>query len=93
MSFQKKWYYTPEMKGSYSIKNVLPALVSDLRYDNINIKEGEMASSTFLSMANNTFKADESNIRDDLKEYCRLDTYAMVRILEKLIKTTNQRLK
>ena len=93
MPFQKKWYYTPEMKGSYSIKNVLPALVSDLRYDNLNIKEGEMASSTFLSMANNTFKADESNIRDDLKEYCRLDTYAMVRILEKLIKTTNQRLK
>ena len=91
--FQKKWYYTPEMKGSYSIKNVLPALVSDLRYDNLNIKEGEMASSIFLSMANNTFIGDESNVRDDLKDYCRLDTYAMVRILEKLIKTTNQRLK
>lgn len=90
--FQKKWYYTPEMKGSYSIKNVLPALVSDLKYDNLNIKEGEMASSTFLSMVNNTFKANESNIRDDLKEYCRLDTYAMVRILEEVIKTTNQRL-
>lgn len=91
--FQKKWYYTPEMKGSYSIKNVLPALVSDLRYDNLNIKEGEMASSIFLSMANNTFTGDKSNVRDDLKDYCRLDTYAMVRILEKLIKTTNQRLK
>ena len=91
--FQKKWYYTPEMKGSYSIKNVLPALVSDLRYDNLNIKEGEMASSIFLSMANNTFIGDESNVRDDLKDYCRLDTHAMVRILEKLIKTTNQRLK
>jgi hypothetical protein len=25
--FQQKWYYTPEMKGSYSIKHVLPALV------------------------------------------------------------------
>ncbi|MDO7581095.1 MAG: DUF2779 domain-containing protein [Flavobacteriaceae bacterium] len=22
--FQQKWYYTPEMKGSYSIKYVLP---------------------------------------------------------------------
>ena len=72
---------------------LLPALVSDLRYDNLNIKEGEMASSIFLSMANNTFIGDESNVRDDLKDYCRLDTYAMVRILEKLIKTTNQRLK
>ena len=82
--FQNKWYYTPEMKGRYSIKNVLPALVSDLTYDTLNIKEGGMASSTFLSMVNNTFKGNESNVRDDLKEYCRLDTYAMVRILEKL---------
>jgi len=82
--FQNKWYYTPEMKGRYSIKNVLPALVSELTYDTLNIKEGGMASSTFLSMVNNTFKGNESNVRDDLKEYCRLDTYAMVRILEKL---------
>ena len=82
--FQNKWYYTPEMKGRYSIKNVLPALVSDLTYESLNIKEGGMASSTFLSMVNNTFKGNESNVRNDLKEYCRLDTYAMVRILEKL---------
>jgi len=82
--FQNKWYYTPEMKGRYSIKNVLPALVPDLTYDTLNIKEGGMASSTFLSMVNNTFKGNESNVRDDLKEYCKRDTYAMVRILEKL---------
>jgi hypothetical protein len=82
--FQNKWYYKPEMKGRYSIKNVLPALVSDLSYETLNITEGGMASTTFLSMVNNTFKGNESNVRNDLKEYCRLDTYAMVRILEKL---------
>ena len=43
-----------------------------------------MASSTFLSMVNNTFKGDELSARKDLKEYCRLDTFAMVKILEKL---------
>jgi hypothetical protein len=63
---------------------VLPALVSDLSYETLNITEGGMASTTFLSMVNNTFKGNESNVRNDLKEYCRLDTYAMVRILEKL---------
>ena len=82
--FQKKWYYTPEMKGRYSIKNVLPALVPELTYSTLNINEGGMASSIFLSMVNNTFKGDELSARKDLKEYCRLDTFAMVKILEKL---------
>ena len=39
MPFQKKWYYTHEMKGSYSIKFVLPALVPELSYDELEIKE------------------------------------------------------
>ena len=42
--FQKRWYYTPEMKGSYSIKYVLPALVPDLSYQDLEIKEGGTAS-------------------------------------------------
>ena len=74
------------MKGRYSIKNVLPALVPDLTYDTLNIQEGGMASSSFLSMVNNTFNGDEFKLREDLKEYCKRDTYAMVRILEKLKK-------
>ena len=43
------------MKGSYSIKLVLPALVPELSYDDLSIKEGGTASNTFLSMVN-TFK-------------------------------------
>ena len=38
--FQQKWYYTPKMKGSYSIKYVLPALAPDLSYNDLDIKEG-----------------------------------------------------
>jgi len=38
--FQQKWYYTPKMKGSYSIKYVLPALVPELSYNDLEIKEG-----------------------------------------------------
>ena len=38
--FQLKWYYTPEMRGSYSIKFVLPALVPELSYNDLEIKEG-----------------------------------------------------
>jgi hypothetical protein len=82
--FQQKWYYTPEMKGSYSIKYVLPAMVPKLSYNDLDIKEGGAASNTFLSMVNGTFDGDFEETRRQLLEYCKLDTYAMVKILEKL---------
>lgn len=78
--FQKKWYYTPEMKGSYSIKSVLPALVPELSYQDLEIKEGGTASSTFTQMVNGEFKGDIKKTRNDLLEYCKLDTLAMVEI-------------
>ena len=83
--FQQKWYYTPEMRGSYSIKSVLPALVPELSYNDLPIKEGGTASNTFLSMVNGTFEGDVKETRRQLLEYCELDTYAMVKILEVLI--------
>ena len=82
--FQQKWYYTPKMKGSYSIKAVLPALVPELSYDELDIKDGATASNTFLSMVNGTFKGDVKETRNQLLEYCKLDTFAMVKILDKL---------
>jgi len=83
--FQEKWYYIPEMRGSYSIKSVLPALVPELSYNNLEIKEGGTASNTFLSMVNGTYGGDIEQKRRQLLEYCELDTYAMVKILEVLI--------
>ena len=84
--FQKRWYYTPEMKGSYSIKYVLPALVPELSYQDLEIKEGGTASTVFAQMANGKFTGDYIKTRRDLLEYCKLDTYAMVKIYEVLNK-------
>ena len=82
--FQQHWYYTPEMQGSYSIKKVLPALVPQLSYNDLNIKEGETASATFAAMLMGEFKGDMIKTRQDLLEYCKLDTLAMVEICKKL---------
>ncbi len=82
--FQKRWYYTPEMKGRYTIKYVLPALVPELSYSDLEISEGGTASNTFTEMVTGTFKGDITKTRNDLLEYCKLDTFAMVRIFEKL---------
>lgn len=82
--FKKKWYYKPEMKGSFSIKSVLPALTDNLSYESLEIKEGGTASDTFSQMINKTFEGDEEIKRKQLLEYCKLDTEAMVEILKKL---------
>ena len=68
--FQQKWYYTPKMKGSYSIKYVLPALVPELSYNDLEIKEGGTASNTFFSMVNGTFEGNVKETRRQLLEYC-----------------------
>lgn len=82
--FQKKYYYTNEMKGSYSIKYVLPALVPELNYDNLAINEGGLASLTFESLFGESDSEIIKEKRNQLLEYCKLDTFAMVKILEKL---------
>jgi hypothetical protein len=86
--FQKRWYYTPKMKGSYSIKYVLPALVTELSYEDLEIKEGGTASTVFAQMASGEFTGDYEKTRKDLLEYCKLDTYAMVKIYEVLTKVS-----
>ena len=82
--FQRKYYYSPEMKGSYSIKAVLPSLIPELSYDKLEINEGGLASIAFESLQNETDMMIIAETREQLLEYCKLDTLAMVRILEKL---------
>jgi hypothetical protein len=85
--FSKKYYYIKEMMGSYSIKYVLPALYPDdpsLDYSNLNdVHNGAEASETYASLGK--LSDDErEKIRKSLLEYCKLDTYAMVKIWQKL---------
>lgn len=86
--FRNRDYYTKEMKGSYSIKYVLPALYPDnpeLDYSELSmIHKGDEASNAFLSLKNKT-PQEQEEIRKGLLEYCKLDTYAMVKIWEKFI--------
>ena len=82
--FKEKWYYVPAMKGSYSIKYVLPALVPSLSYDNLEINNGSSASSTYANLHTLSNLDQINKTRKNLLEYCKLDTFAMVKILEVL---------
>lgn len=85
--FSKKFFYLPEMQGSYSIKYVLPALYPNdpsLDYHNLEgIQKGDQASNAFKKMK--TMSPEEvAETRKNLLAYCKLDTYAMVKVWEKL---------
>lgn len=82
LPFQKKYYYTHKMQGSYSIKYVLPALIQELSYKELEINEGGLASVAFESLYYETDMFIVEGIRKNLLEYCKMDTFAMVRILE-----------
>ena len=85
--FQSRWYYSKDMQGSFSIKFVLPALYPNdpaLDYHNLEgIHKGDEASAAFAAMAE--MAPDErEKTRRELLRYCGLDTFAMVKVWEKL---------
>jgi len=87
--FQTKDYYHPNMKGSYSIKQVLPSLVPEMEkaYKELSlVHHGGEAMQTFANLPKMDEKTREA-YRKALLEYCKLDTLAMVKVLEKLKKT------
>jgi hypothetical protein len=83
LPFLRKYYYHHEMKGSWSIKRVLPTIAPDLSYDKLSeIKDGLDAQLAYQeAIAPETSETRREEIASKLKEYCRLDTYAMVRIV------------
>lgn len=82
--FKKRYLYRWLMRGSYSIKQVLPALVPDLSYKGLGVADGGMAMLAYHEMCSAADPARVAEIRKALLAYCELDTWAMVRILEVL---------
>ncbi len=74
-------YDHPEFKGSASIKYVLPALVPTLSYKKMHIQEGGTASDTWNRIVSGEYSEEDKNMKiQALKDYCHLDTLAMVEI-------------
>jgi len=84
--FKSRAVYRWPMRGSYSIKEVLPALVQDLSYKGLNVADGGMAMLAYHEMCAAEKPERVAKIRRDLLAYCELDTWAMVRILGELRK-------
>jgi len=83
----RKHIYHPDFGGSFSIKRTLPALVPGLSYRDLKIGEGETATLELMRLmfTGDTMPPEErAELRVALLRYCERDSWAMVKMLERL---------
>lgn len=92
--FRQGYFYKESMHGSFSIKKVLPALFPDdpeLDYHNLTggVQNGGDAMTIYPKIGKMTSEEREKTHRA-LLDYCGLDTYAMVKVWEKLVEVSEK---
>lgn len=87
--FQKGYYYNRAMGGSFSIKSVLPAIFPDdpnLDYHNLEGVHNGSEAMTLFPKIKDMPEEEQREARRNLLKYCELDTYAMVKVWEELVR-------
>ncbi|MDX9742023.1 MAG: DUF2779 domain-containing protein [Gammaproteobacteria bacterium] len=75
-------YYHPEMRGSWSIKAVLPTIAPQLSYSDLPVADGGMAQEAFGEvLREDTSPERRTELREALLRYCERDTWAMVEVV------------
>jgi hypothetical protein len=79
----RQHYYHPGMRGSFSIKAVLPTVAPHLDYESLGeVKDGTAAQAAFEeAIAPGTPATRRREIERSLLAYCALDTLAMVELV------------
>jgi len=91
--FQSGFYYNKAMGGSFSIKSVLPAIFPDdpeLDYHNLEgVHNGSEAMNIFPQIQFME-PEEQEKARHNLLKYCELDTYAMVKVWQELVRVSEE---
>ena len=86
--FSSSLYVDYRFHGSASIKDVLPVLIPELSYKELDIAKGDVAMTKWYEMVYGNLSDDKKEkIKFDLLTYCKLDTLAMVEIWKYLVNT------
>src|SRR5881394_3339543 len=83
----RRHVYHPDFGGGFSLKKTLPALVPGLSYSDLQVQDGEIATVELqrLMLRGAELSAGErAALREALLRYCERDTWAMVKLLERL---------
>ncbi|WP_255536890.1 DUF2779 domain-containing protein [Polynucleobacter sp. AP-Capit-er-40B-B4] len=79
----RNYYYHPDMKGSWSIKHVLPTIAPELNYSKLEVSDGTVAQEAYKEVMNLTTSIERrEHLRKEMLKYCKQDTWAMVKIVE-----------
>ena len=82
----RKYVYHPAFAGSYSLKAVLPALLPEMKYEGMQIANGQDAGFAWESLIRGwADQAEHDNIKKALLAYCKQDTVALVKLLRTLL--------
>ena len=77
--------YHPDFRGSFSLKYILSPLIPDLTYKDLVIVDGQVAAVEIARLLFVVHLVEERDqLRKDLLAYCERDTWAMVRLVERL---------
>jgi predicted RecB family nuclease len=79
--------YDPAFHGSFSLKKVLPVLVPELTYADLEIADGAAATLELWKLVfepGSYRPSRRAQVRAALLQYCKRDTWAMVKLLERL---------
>jgi len=91
--FARQYFVHAGFKGKTSIKSVLPTLVPNLSYKELDISEGATASDTWNKIVTGEYSDIEAKTKaDNLRTYCQLDTYAMFAIWDYLLGVIEKRI-
>jgi hypothetical protein len=84
--FSKQYFVHRDLRGSVSIKKVLPVLKPELSYSHLGVQDGAMASLTWGRIISGEIDDQEcARLRAILRDYCALDSYGMYAIWRALI--------
>ena len=90
LAIVRKAVYLPAFNGSFSIKDVGPALAADVSYADLDIKNGSTAAAVYQQLVEEGSKTNEVlRSLSSLRAYCKRDTLAMVRVHQALTAFAN----
>ena len=90
--FDDRSIYAKDMNGSDSIKHVLPGLLGDNTYNEIDCQNGQDAISMYDQLIHsNQASKEHKKLKRDLITYSTQDTYSMVLILDKIYDVLKER--
>jgi hypothetical protein len=75
--------YHPEFRGSFSIKDVVPALLPEMSYEGLEVSDGKVASfllERLLCRPEELSEEERRVLREQLVAYCEHDSAVMVEL-------------